>query len=139
MADFEVVLSPGAPQPSSAYSQALGAGNLLVTSGYLGTHPDGSGVVKGGFEAELRQALDNVTAVLREAGCGWGDVIRINVSLTDIDKFAEMDRIFRDYARPPYPTRNTIGVARLWGGAQVGIDVWAVRSARSPGDGGRSR
>lgn len=127
MAEFDVVLSPDAPQPSSAYSQALGFGDLLVTSGYLGTHPDGSGVVKGGFEAELRRALDNVTAVLREAGCSWEDVVRINVSLTDIDRFAEMDRIFCDYARAPYPTRNTIGVARLWGGAQVGIDVWAMR------------
>lgn len=129
MAEFDVVLSEGAPAPSSAYSQALGFGDLLVTSGYLGTHPDGSGVVRGGFEAELRRALDNVTAVLAEAQCGWQDVIRINVSLTDVEKFAEMDRIFRDYAAAPFPTRNTIGVATLWGGAQVGIDVWAIRPA----------
>jgi len=127
LAKFDVVLSPKAPQPSSAYSQALGWGNLLVTSGYLGTHPDGSGVVKGGFEAELRQALDNVTAVLAAAGCTWSDVIRINASLVEVGRFAEMDRIFRDYAKPPYPTRNTIGVKELWGGAQVGIDVWAIR------------
>jgi 2-iminobutanoate/2-iminopropanoate deaminase len=52
--------------------------------------------------------------------------VRINVSLTDINRFAEMDRIFRDYASAPYPTRNTIGVSQLWGGAQVGIDVWAI-------------
>lgn len=127
MTGFQVVLSPKAPQPSSAYSQALGFGDLLVTSGYLGTAPDGSGIVKGGFEAELRQALDNVTNVLREAGCFWSDVVRINVSLTDIERFADMDAIFRDYAKPPYPTRNTIGVSQLWGGGQVGIDVWAVR------------
>lgn len=131
MADFEVVLSKSAPIPSSAYSQALAFGDLLVTSGYLGTHPDGSGVVKGGFEAELRRALDNVTAVLKEAGAGWADVIRINVSLTDVNRFAEMDRIFRDYAVSPYPTRNTIGVKELWGGAQVGIDVWAVRPRKA--------
>jgi len=123
----DVVLSALAPKPSSCYSQALVVGDLVVTSGYLGTHPDGSGVVKGGFEAELRQALDNVTAVLREAGCDWCDVVRINVSLTQIDYFAEMDKIFSEYAHPPYPTRNTIGVNQLWGGAQVGIDVWAIR------------
>jgi 2-iminobutanoate/2-iminopropanoate deaminase len=129
VAEFDVLLSKGAPQPSSAYSQGLGVGDLVVTSGYLGTRPDGSGIISGGFEAELRQALDNVTAVLQQAGCAWSDVIRINVSLTDINKFAEMDRIFRDYAREPYPTRNTIGVKELWGGAQVGIDVWAVRKS----------
>jgi len=127
LAQFDVILSTDAPVPSSGYSQALGWGNLLVTSGYLGTHPDGSGVVKGGFEAELRQALDNVTAVLKEAGCTWADVIRINVSLTEVSRFAEMDRIFCEYARAPYPTRNTIGVKELWGGGQVGIDVWAIR------------
>jgi len=127
MAEFHVLLSDRAPQPSSAYSQGLGFGDLVVTSGYLGTKPDGTGLVAGGFQAELRQALDNVGAVLKEAGCSWADVIRINVSLTDVGRFAEMDRIFQEYASPPYPTRNTIGVKELWGGAQVGIDVWAVR------------
>lgn len=129
MAEFDVLLSTDAPQPSSAYSQGLAFANLVVTSGYLGTKPDGTGLISGGFEAELRQALDNLTLVLKEAGCSWSDVIRINVSLTDLTKFSEMDRIFREYAREPFPTRNTIGVKELWGGAQVGIDVWAVRSA----------
>ncbi|MDW8173879.1 MAG: Rid family hydrolase, partial [Anaerolineae bacterium] len=49
-----------APIPTTAYSQALRFGNFLVTSGYLGTAVDGSGVVKGGFEAEARQALNNI-------------------------------------------------------------------------------
>ena len=124
---FEVILTDAAPIPSSGYSQALRFGNMVVTSGYLGTHPDGSGVVKGGFEAEVRQAISNIRAVLEQAGCSLGDVVRVNVSLADINKFAEMDRIFREYFTVPYPTRNTIGVKELWGGAQVGFDVWAIR------------
>lgn len=124
---FEVILTDGAPIPSSGYSQALRFGNMVVTSGYLGTHPDGSGVVKGGFEAEVRQAISNIRAVLAQAGCSLSDVVRVNVSLTDINRFADMDLIFREYFNPPYPTRNTIGVKELWGGAQVGFDVWAVR------------
>jgi 2-iminobutanoate/2-iminopropanoate deaminase len=127
MATFDVVLTDQAPIPSSGYSQAIRAGNLVVTSGYLGTHPDGSGVVKGGFEAEVRQALSNIKAVLEEAGCTTADVIRVNVSLTDVGRFADMDRIFREYFQAPYPTRNTIGVKELWGGAQVGFDVWAYK------------
>lgn len=126
-AKFEVILTDAAPIPSSGYSQALRIGNLIVTSGYLGTHPDGSGVVRGGFEAEVRQALDNIQAVLTAAGCTLRDVIRVNVSLTDIGRFAEMDRIYREYFTPPYPTRNTIGAYQLWGGAQVGFDVWALK------------
>jgi 2-iminobutanoate/2-iminopropanoate deaminase len=130
--DFEVILTDAAPIPSSGYSQALRYGNMVVTSGYLGTHPDGSGVVKGGFEAEVRQAITNIQAVLKAAGCSLNDVVRVNVSLTEISRFAEMDRIFRDYVTAPYPTRNTIGVKELWGGAQVGFDVWAVVRERRP-------
>jgi 2-iminobutanoate/2-iminopropanoate deaminase len=129
MDERKVILTDKAPIPSSGYSQALSIGDLVVTSGYLGTHPDGSGVVKGGFEAEVRQALDNICAVLAEAGCTTADVIRVNVSLTEVSHFAEMDRIFREYFSAPYPTRNTIGVKELWGGAQVGFDVWAMRRA----------
>ncbi len=126
MTNFEIILTESAPIPSSGYSQALKWGNMLVTSGYLGTHPDGSGVVKGGLEAEVRQALSNINAVLTAGGCTFADVIRVNVSLTDIQNFSEMDRVFREYFHPPYPTRNTVGVKELWGGAQVGFDVWAV-------------
>ena len=57
MAEFDVLLSKAAPQPSSAYSQGLALGNLVVTSGFLGTKPDGTGLISGGFEPELRQAL----------------------------------------------------------------------------------
>lgn len=119
--------------PSSAYSQAIAAGELIVTSGYLGTAPDGSGLVAGGFEAEVRQALDNVTHVLAASGSSWADVVRVNVSLTDISRFDEMNRIYQAYVSPPYPSRNTIGVASLWGGAQFGVDVWAVRRGADQG------
>lgn len=129
MARLHVILTEKAPAPTSGYSQALRQGNLLVTSGYLGTAPDGSGLVSGGFAAEARQALDNIEAVLGEAGCSMADVIRVNVSLTDLSRFAEMDAICREYFSAPYPTRNTIGVKELWGGAQVGFDVWAVVDA----------
>ena len=124
-----VILTEKAPAPTSGYSQARLQGNMLVTSGFLGTAPDGSGLVSGGFEAEARQALDNIKALLEEAGCALTDVIRVNVSLTDINRFAEMDAIYCEYFSEPYPTRNTIGVKELWGGAQVGFDVWAVVDA----------
>ncbi|HMN30518.1 MAG TPA: Rid family hydrolase [Caldilineaceae bacterium] len=127
MSSWEAILTDKSPIPSSGYSQAIRWGDLVVTSGYLGTHPDGSGVVKGGFEAEVRQALTNIKYVLEAAGCSMADVIRVNVSLTEVNRFAEMDHIYREFFSPPYPTRNTIGVKELWGGAQVGFDVWAVK------------
>ena len=128
MAERETILSSAAPMPTSGYSQGLRRGELVVTSGFLGTLPDGSGLIGGGFEAETRQALENIQAVLEAGGCAMADVIRVNVSLTDITRFAEMDAIYCEYFSPPYPTRNTIGVKELWGGAQVGFDVLAVSS-----------
>ena len=126
MAKIDMILTDNAPLPSSAYSQALRFDKLIMTSGYLGTHPDGSGLVQGGFEAEVRQALDNIKAVLAAADVPLLNVVRVNVSLIDVDRFAEMDAIYSEYFSEPYPTRNTIGVKELWGGAQVGFDVWAV-------------
>jgi 2-iminobutanoate/2-iminopropanoate deaminase len=127
MSSWEPILTDQAPIPSSGYSQAIRWGDLIVTSGYLGTHPDGSGVVKGGFEAEVRQALTNIKVVLEAAGSSLAHVVRVNVSLTEVARFAEMDRIYREFFTSPYPTRNTIGVKELWGGAQVGFDVWAIK------------
>lgn len=126
MTNIDVIFSEQAPKPASAFSQGLRFGNMIVTSGYLGSHPDGSGVVKGGLEAELRQALDNIKAVLDAANVPMRNVVRVNVSLTDISRFGDMDRVYREYFSEPYPTRNTIGVAGLFGGAQVAVDVWAV-------------
>ncbi|WP_291295750.1 RidA family protein [Elioraea sp.] len=88
-----------------------------------------SGVVPGGFAAEMRRAMDNIDAVLRAAGCGFADIIRVTVSLTGIGRCAEMDAIMREDVTEPFPARNTIGVAALWGGARVGLDVWAIRPA----------
>lgn len=124
---MDVILSDKAPIPTSAYSQALRIGNWVITSGYLGTHPDGTGVVPGGLEAEARQALTNIQHVLEAAGYSMAHVVRINVSLTDVERFADMDRICREFFTEPFPTRNTIGVKELWGGAQVGFDVWAAK------------
>jgi len=125
MSDLTSILTDQAPLPTSAYSQALRFGNMLVTSGYLGTAIDGSGVVSGGFEAEVRQALDNIKAVVEAHGITMAHVVRVNVSLLDVERFADMDAIYLGYFSEPYPTRNTIGVAELWGGAQVGFDAWA--------------
>ncbi len=124
---MDAILSHDAPVPTSAYSQALRVGEWVITSGYLGTHPDGSGVVPGGLEAEARQALTNIQHVLAASGCTLADVVRINVSLTDINRFADMDRVCQEFFTEPFPTRNTIGVKELWGGAQVGFDVWAIQ------------
>jgi|OM-RGC.v1.026437809 2-iminobutanoate/2-iminopropanoate deaminase len=120
------ILTDAAPVPHGAYDQAIRVGNMVITSSYMGLHPSHAGIITGGFEAEFRQAMHNIAAVLAAAGCTLRDVVRVNVSLTDLQKYTEMDRLYREYFHPPYPTRRTIGVKELLGGAQVEIDVWAI-------------
>jgi 2-iminobutanoate/2-iminopropanoate deaminase len=126
MKPLDIILTDAAPVPMSGYSQALRYGETLVTSSFVGSNPNGAGIVAGGFEAELRQALHYVQEVLAAAGCTLHDVVRVNVALTDIAKAAELDRVCHEYFHSPYPTRTLSGVKELWGGAQVAIDVWAI-------------
>lgn len=120
------ILTDAAPVPHGAYDQAIRIGNMVITSSYMGLHPSHAGIISGGFEVECRQAIRNIMEVLAAAGCTLRDVVRVNVALTDIQNYSEMDRIYREYFHPPYPTRRTIGVKELIGGAQVEIDVWAI-------------
>lgn len=123
---FKVATTDRAPLPTSAYSQVVRFGDLVVTSGYLGTAPDGSGLIPGGLEPELRQAITNIEAVLEAAGSSLDSVIRTTVYMIDISHFDEMNAIYAEYFSEPYPCRSTVGVAQLWGGAQVSLDVWAI-------------
>lgn len=127
------ILTDSAPVPHGAYDQAIRIGDMVITSSYMGLHPSLAGIVSGGFEAEFRQAIHNIMEVLAAANCTLRDVVRVNVSLTDIQKYTEMDRVYREYFHPPYPTRRTIGVKELIGGAQVEIDVWAIVRDKSGG------
>lgn len=125
MRKFDVILTDVAPLPAGGYSQAIRYGNMVITSGFVGLHA-GGGIVKGGFEAELRQTIHNIKAVLDAAGCALHDVVRVNVMLTDMSNFALMDRIYLEHFRHPLPTRSVIGVKELYGGALVDMEVWAL-------------
>ncbi|MEN9936930.1 MAG: hypothetical protein RLZZ387_3509 [Chloroflexota bacterium] len=125
MPNFDVILTDAAPLPAGGFSQAIRYGNTIITSGFVGLHA-GGGIVKGGFEAELRQCIHNIQAVLDAAGCTLHDVIRVNVMLTEMSNFAEMDRVYREYFHAPLPTRSVIGVKELYGGGQVDVEVWAI-------------
>lgn len=122
----QAVQTDAAPAARSHYSQGVRSGSLVVTSGFLGTHPDGSGLVAGGFDAQVRQALANALAIVQAAGGGPEHVVRIDVALTDIARFEAMDAAVAEVFSSPYPARNTLGVNELWGGALVSIELTAV-------------
>ena len=77
------------------------------------------------FEAEVRQTLDNIGLVLKEAGKGFADAVAVQVYLTDMELFPRMNAVYTTYFKEPRPARTTVGVAKLVGTARIEITVTA--------------
>jgi 2-iminobutanoate/2-iminopropanoate deaminase len=125
------IVSERAPKAIGPYSQAVRVpvGELVFCSGQVGLDPDSGALVKGGVEAETRQVLANLGAVLAAAGLGFGDVVRTTVYLTDFGDFGVMNAIYAEAFADVPPARATVQVSALPRGAAVEIDAIAVRSA----------
>ncbi|MGZ4591257.1 MAG: RidA family protein [Actinomycetes bacterium] len=108
-----------------AFCHASIAGDQVFVSGMLGVAPDTDELVAGGTGAETRQALENVTMILAACGCTLADVAKVNVYLTDMATFDEMnDAYLRVFGSDP-PARITVGCTALALGARVELDCTA--------------
>ena len=83
-------------------------------------------LVDGGMEAQIKRVFDNLAAVAEAAGGTLGDIVKLNVFLTDLANFALVNQIMSDYFAQPYPARAAVGVAALPKGAQVEMDAVLV-------------
>jgi 2-iminobutanoate/2-iminopropanoate deaminase len=117
--------SDKAPRALGPYSQAVEVDGWLYASGQVGIDPITGELVAGGFEAEARQVLKNLEAVLTAAGCTFANVVRAAIYLTDLANFPQMDTLYAEAMGDHRPARSTVQVAGLPKGAQVGIDVVA--------------
>lgn len=120
------VYTMNAPAPIGPFSQAIKAqGTFLYVSGNIGIL---NGVlVSGDVKGQTRQALDNINAVLSEAGYSFADVVKVNVFLTNMDDFGAMNEVYATYFSKPEPARTTVQVGRLPFGAIVEIELTAVK------------
>ena len=118
-----------APQAIGPYSQAVCLDGRLYTSGQVGIDPVSGSLVDGGFEAEARQVLENLRAVLASAGCRFEDVIKATIYVTDLANFHTLNTLYAEAMGDHRPARSTVQVAALPVGAQVEIDL----VARIPG------
>lgn len=114
----------GAPSPIAHYSQGARSGRFVQVSGQMPADP-ATGELVEGIEAQVRRSLENVTAILAEAGATFDDVIMTRVWLTDYEHFRIMDGIYREFAGDPAPARMTCYVG-LPPGMLVEVDVLAV-------------
>jgi 2-iminobutanoate/2-iminopropanoate deaminase len=121
-----IVRSDNAPAPVASYSQAVRAGEFLFLSGQLGLDPKSGQMVPGGVEAETRQILENLGAVLAAASATFDDVVKATVYLADMEEFAAFNAVYAQYFEGQPPARVTIGVAALPRKARVEIEAIAL-------------
>jgi len=117
--------SDNAPPALGPYCQAVEVDGWLYTSGQVGLDPATGELVPGGFEAETRQVLANLEAVLAAAGCTFADVVRSGIYLIDFANFPRLNELYAEAMGDHRPARTTIQVAALPKGAQVEIEVVA--------------
>jgi 2-iminobutanoate/2-iminopropanoate deaminase len=119
--------TPSAPPAAGPYSPAVRAGDWLVLAGQVGLDPATGGFVEGGVEAQARQVLANIAAVLGDCGASLNDVAKATVFVTDIAQFGVVNAVYAEAFGDHKPARSTVQVAALPGGAEVEIEVGAYK------------
>ena len=120
------ISTTSAPQAIGTYSQAIRAGNTVYLSGQIPLDPRTMELVTGGFEVQARRVFENLGAVAAAAGGTLATAVKLNIYLTDLGNFAELNRVMAEYFAAPYPARATLGVASLPRGAAVEVDAILV-------------
>ena len=107
---------PGVWPPFGAFSMAVlqGAGQVVHLKGQVALDPSGQLVGPGDMRAQVRQALDNICAVLSSVGGQMGDIVSLVHYATDIERFMAAGDIRRAFFAPPYPVTTTVQVSRLY-------------------------
>jgi 2-iminobutanoate/2-iminopropanoate deaminase len=116
--------APGAIGP---YSQAIEVGDFIYTSGQIPIDPTTGTFAEGGIKEQTRQSLQNIKAILEEAGSAMEKVIKTTVFLSDMNYFADMNSIYAEFFSEPYPARSAVAVKTLPKNALIEIEVVATK------------
>jgi 2-iminobutanoate/2-iminopropanoate deaminase len=123
----KVVRTDKAPAPfqGAPYSQGIVHGDLVFVSGQLGIDPEGGHVVEGGISEQTERVMQNLAAILEEAGSSLANVVKATIFLADLGDFQAMNEVYGGHMGESPPARATFQVAALPSGALVEIDVIA--------------
>ncbi|GAA9973637.1 RidA family protein [Helicobacter pylori] len=123
----EVIHSTLAPKAIGPYSQAIATNDLVFVSGQLGIDAS-TGEFKGAdIHSQTTQSMENIKAILKEAGLGMGSVVKTTILLKSLDDFSVVNEIYGSYFKEPYPARATFQVAKLPKDALVEIEAIAIK------------
>ena len=123
---MNIINTPKAPAAIGPYVQGVQLGSLIFTSGQLGIDP-AVGKLREGVEAQAKQSLENLKAILAEAGCVMEDVVKATVFVKDLADFAKVNAIYQEAFGESFPARSCVQVAALPMGGLVEIEVIAYK------------
>ena len=116
------------PKAVGPYSTAVVAGETVYLSGMIPLDPETNKIVEGGIEKQAKRVFENIRIVLEEMGMSMANVVKTSVFMTDLKEFATVNAIYMVWFGPDYPARSCVQVAALPLGAQVEVEVTAVKS-----------
>ena len=122
----KIISTQHAPAAVGPYSQAVQIGDLIYSAGQIPLVPETGKMVEGGIEAQTRQVMHNLSAVLEAAGSSLSNVIKTTIYVTDLTDFAAINQVYGSFFEVDPPARSTVQVAALPLGAQVEIEVVAA-------------
>lgn len=122
----KVIATTAAPGAIGPYSQAIDTGAFVFASGQIPINP-ATGTIPEGIEAQTRQALANVKAILAEAGLTVDNVVKTTVFLADMNDFAAMNAVYAETFTAPFPARSAVAVCELPKQVLVEVEVLAAR------------
>ncbi|WP_419699815.1 RidA family protein [Mucilaginibacter sp. NFX135] len=122
-----IINTNNAPAPIGPYSQATVAGNFVFVSGQIPLNPVTGELVTTGITDEAVMVMENIKAILTEAGIGFENIVKTNIFLTDLGNFGQVNEVYGKYFTANFPARETVQVSALPKGVNVEISVIAVK------------
>ncbi|SDF68148.1 2-iminobutanoate/2-iminopropanoate deaminase [Mucilaginibacter pineti] len=124
---MEIINTTNAPAPIGPYSQATVAGNFVFVSGQIPLNPATGELVTTGIKDEAVLVMENIKAILTEAGIGFENIVKTSIFLTDLGNFGQVNEVYGTYFTANFPARETVQVSALPKGVNVEISVIAVK------------
>ncbi|MCL4641433.1 MULTISPECIES: RidA family protein [Olivibacter] len=124
----EIINTNNAPAPIGPYNQAVKAGNALYISGQIALSPESGNLVLDSIAGQTKQVLENLHAILQEAGYSFADVVKTSIFLTDMANFNIVNEVYGEYFTENAPARETIAVKGLPKGVDVEISCIAWKA-----------
>ena len=121
----KMIHTDNAPAAIGPYSQAIDLGEMIFTSGQIPVAPDGS--VSSDISEQTMQALLNLKAVVEAGGSSFDKVIKTTVFITDMAQFGDINAVYSEFFKEPYPARSCVQVAALPKGVSIEIEAIALK------------